>query len=46
LEPHTGRERWHSDEIGPIHWESPILVNGILYITDENGDLFAFAAAP
>jgi PQQ-like domain len=29
--------------IGGIHWESPIVANGVIYITDENGHLTAFA---
>ncbi|HET9111845.1 MAG TPA: PQQ-binding-like beta-propeller repeat protein [Ktedonobacterales bacterium] len=42
-DPVTGRTLWSSDQasangtIGPIHWESPIVVDGAVYITDENG---------
>ena len=37
----TGDELWH-DAIGGIHWESPIVVNGTLYITDGSGHLTAY----
>jgi outer membrane protein assembly factor BamB len=41
FDPHTGRELWSSalptarGGIGLIHWESPIVVDGQLYCTDE-----------
>jgi hypothetical protein len=33
---------WSDNRIGSIHWESPIVANGILYITDEGGKLTAY----
>lgn len=42
IDPTTGKTLWHSTGIGRIHWESPILVNGVLYITDQSGNLTAF----
>ncbi len=42
LNPVTGKQFWHSNNIGSIHWESPIVDNGVLYITDESGNLTAF----
>jgi outer membrane protein assembly factor BamB len=48
LEPHTGKRLWSSatasagGSIGGIHWESPIVVNGRVYIPDENGKLTAY----
>lgn len=45
----TGRELWTSampsagKTIGPVHWESPIVVNGWVYCSDENGNLTAYA---
>ncbi len=42
LEPTTGAELGHDTTIGAIHWESPIVVNGVLYITDESGQLTAY----
>ncbi len=43
LDPATGATLWHDTGIGGIHWESPIVVNGVLYITDESGQLTAYA---
>lgn len=31
------------ETIGPVHWESPIVVNGRVYCSDENGNLTAYA---
>lgn len=42
VNPTDGTELW-SGGIGGIHWESPVVVNGVLYITDENGHLTAFS---
>ena len=42
LNPTTGAELGHDTTIGAIHWESPIVVNGVLYITDESGQLTAY----
>jgi len=42
LNPVTGKRLWKNNNIGGIHWESPIVDNGILYITDESGNLTAF----
>ena len=41
LDPTTGSQLW-GGTIGGIHWESPIVVNGRLYVTDENAQLWAF----
>ncbi len=49
MDPQTGRQLWQSPEdgqpgsIGPIHWESPIVVDGQLVIEDERGNVTAFA---
>jgi hypothetical protein len=43
LNPLNGSVLWSSTGIGPIHWESPIVDNGVLYITDNNGHLTAFS---
>ncbi len=43
LDPTTGSELWHDTSIGGIHWESPIVVNGILYISDESGQITAYS---
>jgi outer membrane protein assembly factor BamB len=48
LDALTGNELWSSARrgtghtIGPVHWESPIVVNGSVYCSDENGQLTAY----
>jgi outer membrane protein assembly factor BamB len=48
LNARNGDELWSSaahgsgKTIGPVHWESPIVVNGWVYCSDENGKLTAF----
>jgi outer membrane protein assembly factor BamB len=34
---------WSDNRIGTIHWESPVVVNGVLYITDQSGKLTAYS---
>jgi outer membrane protein assembly factor BamB len=47
-DPTTGRPLWGSDQagangnIGAIHWESPIVVDGSVYITDENATITCY----
>jgi hypothetical protein len=43
LNARDGSLLWSDNRIGPIHWESPVVANGILYITDQNGNLTAFS---
>lgn len=49
LNAENGSELWNSalhsagKTIGPVHWESPIVVNGWLYCSDEDGNLTAYA---
>ena len=43
LDALTGRELWRDETIGGIHWQSPIVVNGVLYIADEAGNLTAYS---
>jgi hypothetical protein len=33
---------WSDSTIGSIHWESPVVANGTLYISDENNDMTAY----
>jgi outer membrane protein assembly factor BamB len=42
LNPTTGQPLWTATNIGGIHWESPIVVNGRAYVTDEAGHLTAY----
>jgi outer membrane protein assembly factor BamB len=49
LDARDGRELWSSARrgagraIGAVHWQSPIVVNGWVYCSDQNGNLTAYA---
>jgi outer membrane protein assembly factor BamB len=49
LDAQNGHGLWSSARrsagktIGPVHWESPIVVNGWVYCSDQNGNLTAYA---
>jgi len=43
LDATSGAVLWSDTRIGAIHWESPIVVKGVLYITDQSGKLTAYA---
>lgn len=43
LNPVTGAVLWSDAGIGNIHWETPIVDNGVLYITDESSHLTAYS---
>lgn len=44
LDPLTGHELWGDSQFaGAIHWESPIVANGDLFITDDNHHLTMYA---
>jgi outer membrane protein assembly factor BamB len=45
LSPLTGATLWTAPAglIGGIHWESPVVANGVVYVTDESARLTAFA---
>jgi outer membrane protein assembly factor BamB len=45
LDPQTGQVLWSSTQVGPIHWESPIVAGGTLYLADETSSLTAFSLA-
>ena len=48
FDPRTGNRLWSSQQpsagggIGGIHWESPIVIGGRLYCTDESGQLSVY----
>jgi outer membrane protein assembly factor BamB len=42
-DPTTGALLWSDSSPGGVHWESPIVVNGRVYVTDEGGKLWAYA---
>jgi hypothetical protein len=41
-DPTTGNALWTSPLIGAVHWQSPIVVDGAIYVTDKNGQLWKF----
>ena len=43
LDPVTDAVLWNDTQIGGIHWESPIVVNGLLYVTDEDQFLSGYS---
>ena len=45
LSPATGALLWSDDTPSGLHWESPIVVDGRLFLTDEAGDLLAYGPA-
>jgi outer membrane protein assembly factor BamB len=42
LDATTGSPVWSDDEIGSIHWQSPIVVNGRLYVIDQTSKLWVY----
>ncbi|GAC1433617.1 MAG: hypothetical protein PVS3B3_29590 [Ktedonobacteraceae bacterium] len=46
MSPTTGAVLWNSNRtgagVGSLHWQSPIVVNGQLYVPDNNGNVSAF----
>jgi hypothetical protein len=43
LDPVTGNTLWSDSRVGGIHWESPVVANGMLYVTDESNHLTAYS---
>ena len=43
LDPSTGETLWSDAGIGGIHWQSPIVIDGNVYIEDETGFLTAYS---
>lgn len=46
LDPVFGTVLWSDTSVGPIHWESPIVAGGRLYVADENAVLWAYEPNP
>ena len=46
LSPTTGGVLWSSTQVGSLHWQSPVVANGILYIADQSNRVNAFALGP
>jgi len=46
LSPTTGASLWSdASSVGGIHWQSPVVANGVLYLADESRHLTAWAPA-
>ena len=43
-DPLSGAILWVSPQLGPLHWQSPIVVDGALYLIDDNGRPWKFTA--
>jgi IPT/TIG domain-containing protein/putative pyrroloquinoline-quinone binding quinoprotein len=44
LNPVNGNALWsNTTKVGGIHWQSPVVVNGVLYISDQSARVTAFA---
>jgi hypothetical protein len=43
LNPTNGGLLWSSNQVGSIHWQSPIVINGVVYLEDQAGKLTAFS---
>jgi hypothetical protein len=41
-DPLTGDVLWTSPHVGSLHWNSPIVVDGAVYLMDSDGTLWAF----
>ncbi|HEV2977441.1 MAG TPA: PQQ-binding-like beta-propeller repeat protein [Casimicrobiaceae bacterium] len=44
--PTTGTQLWSVAVGGGVHWQSPVVANGVLYVEDGGGNLNAFAPPP
>lgn len=45
LNPTTGAILWEDSHLGQVHWESPIVVDGRVYVTDESAHLLVYEPA-
>jgi F5/8 type C domain-containing protein/putative pyrroloquinoline-quinone binding quinoprotein len=43
LNPTTGATLWSSSSIGTIHWQSPVVANGVVYIADNSNEITAYS---
>jgi hypothetical protein len=42
LDPTTGAQLWNATSIGPIHWQTPTVANGVVYVGDNSREVTAF----
>lgn len=40
--PNTGAVLWQGGGIGPLHWEYPLVTAGHLFMTDDQGKVYAY----
>lgn len=47
VSPTAGTILWSSpaQDVGSVHWQSPLVLNGVVYFTDDNAHLVAYAPA-
>ncbi len=45
LAPATGAQLWSDGPTGGLHWQSPIAVDGRLFLADDDGNLTAYGLA-
>jgi outer membrane protein assembly factor BamB len=43
LNPATGEQYWESRDVGEMHWQSLIVVNGMVYVADRNQQFHAYS---
>jgi hypothetical protein len=43
LNPLNGNLLWHHTGLSGVHWQSPIVANGVVYVPDNSGSLLAFS---
>jgi hypothetical protein len=43
LDATTGQVIWSDNQIGNVHWQSPIVVNGRIYMIDQTSKLWVYA---
>ncbi|MEO6689626.1 MAG: PQQ-binding-like beta-propeller repeat protein [Dokdonella sp.] len=43
--PADGTQLWASEHLGSVHWNSPIMVNGKVFVADKSAKLWAFGLA-
>jgi len=46
LDAESGDELWSDTLDGDIHWESPVVANGAVYITDFSGNVYGWSLPP
>jgi hypothetical protein len=46
LDPTSGTQLWSDSSTGGIHWQSPIVIGGRLYVADQNAVLWVYGPNP